>query len=131
MLISFRLIQKHIKRQIISLDGGIQVIADLNAYYSFVAGLKVSHLLQEFASLKMLGHVFVVADAKDLAMIVRDVTRYGGTFRPEVGFGSYLGLGLYSSLRTFTSLFSVGAIGRRSKKRLTVPCTTSVLKRIA
>ena len=32
----------------------------------------------------MLGHVFVVADAKDLAQIVRDVTRYGGSYRPEV-----------------------------------------------
>lgn len=34
----------------------------------------------------MLGHVFVVEDAKDLAQIVRDVTRYGGAYRPEVGF---------------------------------------------
>lgn len=32
----------------------------------------------------MLGHVFVVEDAKDLAQIVRDVTRYGGSYRPEV-----------------------------------------------
>ena len=32
----------------------------------------------------MLGHVFVVEDAKDLAQIVRDVTRYGGAYRPEV-----------------------------------------------
>ncbi|KIM27736.1 hypothetical protein M408DRAFT_329894 [Serendipita vermifera MAFF 305830] len=77
------LVQKHIKRQIISLDGGIQVIADLNAYYNFIASLKVPNLLQEFANLKMLGHVFVVDDAKDLAIIVRDVTRYGGSFRPE------------------------------------------------
>jgi recyclin-1 len=73
-----------LKRQIISLEGGIQVIADLNAYYNFIATLKVPHLLQEFASLKMLGHVYVVADAQDLATIVRDVTRYGGAFRPEV-----------------------------------------------
>lgn len=34
----------------------------------------------------MLGHVFVVEDAKDLAQIVRDVTRYGGAYRPEVRF---------------------------------------------
>jgi len=34
----------------------------------------------------MLGHVYVVEDAKDLAQIVRDVTRYGGAYRPEVGF---------------------------------------------
>jgi recyclin-1 len=33
----------------------------------------------------MLGHVYVVEDAKDLAQIVRDVTRYGGAYRPEVG----------------------------------------------
>ncbi|KAG1767604.1 exocyst complex component Sec10-like protein [Suillus placidus] len=58
------ILQKHIKRQIISLNGGFQVIADLNAYYSFIASLK--------------------ADAKDLAQIVRDVTRYGGAYRPEV-----------------------------------------------
>jgi hypothetical protein len=32
----------------------------------------------------MLGHVYVVEDAVDLAQIVRDVTRYGGSFRPEV-----------------------------------------------
>jgi len=32
----------------------------------------------------MLGHVYVVEDAKDLAQIVRDVTRYGGAYRTEV-----------------------------------------------
>jgi len=31
----------------------------------------------------MLGHVYVVEDARDLAQIVRDVTRYGGAYRPE------------------------------------------------
>jgi len=34
----------------------------------------------------MLGHVYIVEDAKDLAQIVRDVTRYGGAYRPEVSF---------------------------------------------
>lgn len=38
----------------------------------------------DFSHLKMLGHVFVVDDAKDLAQIVRDATRYGGSYRPEV-----------------------------------------------
>jgi len=37
----------------------------------------------------MLGHVYVVEDAKDLAQIVKDVTRYGGAYRPEVRL-SYL-----------------------------------------
>jgi recyclin-1 len=35
------ILQKHIKRQIISLNGGFQVIADLNTYYAFVSSLKV------------------------------------------------------------------------------------------
>ena len=35
------ILQKHIKRQIISLNGGFKLIADLNAYHAFIAGLKV------------------------------------------------------------------------------------------
>lgn len=77
------ILQKHIKRQIISLDGGFQMIADLNAYYAFVASLKQPRMAEEFSNLKMLGQVYIVADAKDLAQIIRDVTRYGGTYRPE------------------------------------------------
>ncbi|TFK62641.1 hypothetical protein BDN72DRAFT_889964 [Pluteus cervinus] len=77
------IIQKHIKRQIISLSGGFQVIADLNTYHAFISSLKVPSITSDFSHLKMLGHVFVVEDAKDLAQIVRDVTRYGGAYRPE------------------------------------------------
>ncbi|KAF9078502.1 exocyst complex component Sec10-like protein [Rhodocollybia butyracea] len=81
------ILQKHIKRQIISLSGGFLVIADLNAYHTFITRtLKVpstSRIAGDFANLKMLGHVYVVEDAKDLAQIVRDVTRYGGAYRPE------------------------------------------------
>lgn len=46
--------------------------------------MKVSSIAMDFSNLKMLGHVYVVEDAKDLAQIVRDVTRYGGAYRPEV-----------------------------------------------
>ncbi|KAI0349625.1 hypothetical protein OH77DRAFT_1499484 [Trametes cingulata] len=77
------ILQKHLKRQIISLNGGFQVIADLNAYHAFISSLRVASIASEFAYLKMLGHVYVVEDAKDLAQIVRDVTRYGGAYRPE------------------------------------------------
>lgn len=106
IIVPCRILQKHIKRQIISLNGGFQVIADLNAYHAFIASLKVGELTfrrwpffpdrfsstkvpnitADFDHLKMLGHVFVVEDAKDLAQIVRDVTRYGGAYRPEVRF---------------------------------------------
>ncbi|KAJ7075859.1 exocyst complex component Sec10-like protein [Mycena belliarum] len=77
------ILQKHIKRQIISLNGGFQVIADLNTYHGFIASLKVPSITADFSHLKMLGHVYVVDDAKDLAQIVRDVSRYGGAYRPE------------------------------------------------
>lgn len=50
----------------------------------YVSG-KVPSIASDFSHLKMLGHVFVVEDAKDLAQIVRDVTRYGGAYRPEAG----------------------------------------------
>ncbi|KAF8892825.1 exocyst complex component Sec10-domain-containing protein [Gymnopilus junonius] len=77
------ILQKHIKRQIISLSGGFQVIADLNAYNAFVSSLKIPAVTAEFSHLKMLGHVYIVEDAKDLAQIVKDVARYGGAYRPE------------------------------------------------
>ncbi|KAF8059557.1 exocyst complex component Sec10-domain-containing protein [Lyophyllum atratum] len=77
------ILQKHIKRQIISLNGGFRVIADLNTYHAFISSLKVPSIVSDFSHLKMLGHVYVVEDAKDLAQIVRDVTRYGGAYRPE------------------------------------------------
>jgi recyclin-1 len=99
----FSILQKHIKRQIISLNGGFQVIADLNAYHAFIVDLKVCQqicqswltpptllqvqsIVMDFSHLKMLGHVFVVEDARDLAQIVRDATRYGGAYRPEVSY---------------------------------------------
>ena len=46
--------------------------------------MQVPSITAEFSHLKMLGHVYVVEDAKDLAQIVRDVQRYGGAYRPEV-----------------------------------------------
>jgi len=82
-LLMNRILQRHLKRQIISLEGGFQIIADLNAYHAFVTSLKQQRITDDFANLKMLGHVYIVSDAKDLAQIVRDVTRYGGTFTPE------------------------------------------------
>ncbi|KAJ7069939.1 exocyst complex component Sec10-like protein [Mycena amicta] len=77
------ILQKHIKRQIISLPGGFHLIADLNTYHTFISSLKVPSITADFSHLKMLGHVYVVDDAKDLAQIVRDVSRYGGAYRPE------------------------------------------------
>ena len=79
----------------------------------------------------MLGHVFVVDDAKDLAQIVRDATRYGGSYRPEViGISCESFLGLMVPCRTCMNSFSDDLIGRRLRRRSTRPCTTLALKRI-
>jgi len=49
-----------------------------------ISFFQIPSITADFSHLKMLGHVYVVEDAKDLAQIVRDVTRYGGAYRPEV-----------------------------------------------
>lgn len=122
-----RILQKHIKRQIISLTGGFQIIADLNAYHTFITSLKVPSILAEFSYLKMLGHVYVVEDAKDLAQIVRDVTRYGGAYRPEVRkhtAPSIMETDNACFTRTCMSLSNGDRIGRRLRKLWIRLCTT-------
>lgn len=57
----FSILQKHIKRQIISLQGGFQIIADLNTYHTFIASLKQQRVTDDFSNLKMLGHCFIGA----------------------------------------------------------------------
>ncbi|CAO1628766.1 unnamed protein product [Parajaminaea phylloscopi] len=74
---------KHLKRQIISLDGGFKVIADLNAYHGFVAGLKQPSLMVYFDALKMLGNVFIIENPRELAQLVRDASLFRGTLTPD------------------------------------------------
>ena len=77
---------------------------------------KVSSIIPDFSHLKMLGHVYVVEDAKDLAQIVRDVTRYGGAYRPEVKqtfFGFAKAFFSYSVSRISMNLSSGDRIGKR------------------
>ena len=128
-----RILQKHLKRQIISLSGGFQVIADLNAYHTFITSLRVPSIISEFSYLKMLGHVYVVEDAKDLAQIVRDVTRYGGAYRPEVNVQACRATAQPNPCdhRTSTSSSSGDPTGRRLKRRSTKRCTTSPSKKTA
>ena len=76
----------------------------------------------------MLGHVYVVEDAKDLAQIVRDVTRYGGAYRPEVCNSFiylflflltkdlFLSIFFFFSPRMCMNSFKGDLIGRRLKK---------------
>jgi hypothetical protein len=87
----------------------------------------------------MLGHVFIVEDAKDLAQIVRDVTRYGGAYRPEVrrawvdgctvAHATRIVLTLTFTGRTYTNSYSGVAIGKRLRKLLTRQCTILILEK--
>lgn len=90
----------------------------------------------------MLGHVYVVEDAKDLAQIVRDVTRYGGAYRPEVRAPPWFRYGVSGAhwspnvtshfpCRTSTSSSSAGRIGKRSRRQLIKQCITSASRKIA
>ncbi|CAO1619058.1 unnamed protein product [Sympodiomycopsis kandeliae] len=74
---------KHLKRQIISLDGGFKVIADLNAYHAFVSSLKQPPLVPYFEALKMLGNVYIIEDPRELAQLVRDASIFRGTLTPD------------------------------------------------
>lgn len=65
---------KHLKRQIISLDGGFKVIADLNAYHAFATTLRNGSITAQFDALKMLGNIYIIDNPKELAQIVRDAS---------------------------------------------------------
>lgn len=77
------IICKHLKRQIISLDGGFKVIADLNHYHAFISTLRQSSITPYFDALKMLGNVYIIDSPKELAQIARDANMFGGTLSPE------------------------------------------------
>lgn len=79
----YTLLSKHLKRQIISLPGGFQVISDLNAYYAFITTLHQPSLTALFGTLKRVGNLYIVAEPKELAMMVQDPKLSGGTLRSE------------------------------------------------
>lgn len=74
---------KHLKRQIVSLDGGFKVIADLNAYHGFITSLKQPSLTVYFDALKMLGNVYIIENPRELAQLVRDASLFRGTLTPD------------------------------------------------
>lgn len=92
---------KHLKRMIVSTTGGLQLIADLNAYHAFVTTLRLSQITAYFTSLKMVGEIYLVEDPKDLGALVRDAGRYEGTLSPDDLYE--LGSSFFSLLPFFRS----------------------------
>ncbi|KAK8924546.1 hypothetical protein H634G_06911 [Metarhizium anisopliae BRIP 53293] len=81
----FTAICKHLKRQRISTDGAVKLIADMNLYADYVRGLKHQDLVAYFAALRELSQIYLIdaAHAKDMAAVIADGDRFGGVFRAE------------------------------------------------
>ena len=69
---------KHIKRQTISVDGAITLIADINAYHAFIVTLRQNNLIPYYEALKRIAQLFLVdrKHAKQLASAMSDSARY-------------------------------------------------------
>ncbi|KAI1391188.1 exocyst complex component Sec10-like protein [Hypoxylon trugodes] len=81
----FTAVCKHIKRQRISTDGAIKLIADMTMYFEYIRTLKNQDLLQYFKALRELSQIYLIdaRHAKEMATIIADGDRFGGIFRAE------------------------------------------------
>ncbi|KAI2623308.1 exocyst complex component Sec10-like protein [Hypoxylon sp. NC1633] len=81
----FTALCKHIKRQRISTDGAVKLIADMNMYFEYIRTLKNQDLLAYFKALRELSQIYLIdaRHAKEMATIIADGDRFGGIFRAE------------------------------------------------
>ncbi|KPM41615.1 F-box protein pof6 [Neonectria ditissima] len=81
----FTAICKHLKRQRVSTDGAIKLIADMNLYFGYVRTLKNQDLLAYFGALRELSQIYLIdpRHAKEMATVIADGDRFGGVFRAE------------------------------------------------
>ncbi|CAG8772888.1 9085_t:CDS:2, partial [Cetraspora pellucida] len=74
---------KHLKKFTVNINGGFQVISDLNHYCSFATSLKQKNITPYFIALKELGNVYIISSAPDIGLFVREAGRFKGVFLPE------------------------------------------------
>lgn len=81
----FTAVCKHLKRQRISTEGAIKLIADMNLYFDYIQTLKNPDLLDYFKALRELSQIYLIdpRHAKEMATIIADGDRFGGIFRAE------------------------------------------------
>lgn len=81
----FTAICKHLKRQRVSVDGAVKLIADMNLYFEYVRTLRIADLLPYFRALRELSQIYLIdpAHAKEMATVIADGDRFGGVFRAE------------------------------------------------
>jgi recyclin-1 len=81
----FAAVCKHLKRQRVSTEGAIKLIADMNLYFEYIRTLKNNDLLDYFKALRELSQIYLIdaRHAKEMATIIADGDRFGGIFRAE------------------------------------------------
>ncbi|KAK5654829.1 hypothetical protein OQA88_6865 [Cercophora sp. LCS_1] len=82
----FAAVCKHLKRQRVSTEGAIKLIADMNLYFEYIRTLKNQDLLAYFKALRELSQIYLIDakhHAKEMATIIADGDRFGGIFRAE------------------------------------------------
>ncbi|KAK8041179.1 F-box protein pof6 [Apiospora phragmitis] len=81
----FTAICKHLKRQRVSTEGAIKLIADMTLYFEYIRGLKNQDLLAYFKALRELSQIYLIdaKHAKEMATVIADGDRFGGIFRAE------------------------------------------------
>ncbi|KAI1312833.1 exocyst complex component Sec10-like protein [Xylaria venustula] len=81
----FTALCKHLKRQRISTEGAINLIADMTLYFEYIRTLKNQDLLVYFKALRELSQIYLIdaRHAKEMATIIADNARFGGVFRAE------------------------------------------------
>ncbi|KAJ4145736.1 hypothetical protein LMH87_004573 [Akanthomyces muscarius] len=81
----FTAICKHLKRQRVSVDGAVKLIADMNLYFEYVRTLRIQDLLPYFKALRELSQIYLIdpAHAKEMATVIADGDRFSGVFRAE------------------------------------------------
>lgn len=84
----FTALCKHLKRQRISTDGAIKLIADVNMYSDYIQTLKNKDLLEYFKALRELSQIYLIdaSHSKEMAKIIADGDKFGGIFRPEEAY---------------------------------------------
>ena len=81
----FTAICKHLKRQRVSTDGAIKLIADMNLYFNYIRTLKNQDLLAYFKALRELSQIYLIdaSHAKEMATVIADGEKFGGILRAE------------------------------------------------
>lgn len=82
----FNELVKHMKRSLISSEGAIYLICDVNFYYDFIANrLKQKRIVPFFTALKNIAQLYIISgrDSKELGKMISDVGRFQGIFSQE------------------------------------------------